>query len=234
MLVTHLLRSLIIVWLVVGSSCLQAQSWQDMQQLQIAADSWLAQQLDASVGRYEVRWLNLDPRLRLDACLGPVVVEQQSTGELHGRINVKVSCPDQGWFVYLGAQVAHFLPVVVAQNDLPRRTRLAAPLLTLQEVDVSKLRGDYFTSIHQLQGVETRNRVRAGEVISSTNLIAAAAVNKGEQIVIVATNAKISVRMLGEALDNGKIGEQIRVRNLQSGRVIRALVVARGRVEVNY
>lgn len=211
-----------------------AETLQSISQLETAANDWLAQALSQAPGRYEARLSNLDSRLRLAACASPLMVEVQGEKELRGRVNLKVSCLDKDWFVYLAADIAHYIKVVVAQTDLPRKANLTVSMLSLAEVDVSRVRGDYFTDIAELQGITLRNRVRAGEVISSNNLLASDAVNRKEQITIVATNGTLSVRMSGEALDSGKVGDQVRVRNLQSGRVIRALVVGRGRVEVRY
>ncbi|WP_245770450.1 flagellar basal body P-ring formation chaperone FlgA [Marinospirillum alkaliphilum] len=207
-----------------------------MSQIQQQAASWLDRQLKGQPGRYEVQFSALDPRLRLAACQTPLDFEPHGTSELRGRVNLKVSCLDQDWFIYLAADVRRFVPVVVARTALPRGAALSPSMLSIQEMDVSRVRGNYYTSISELNGMQLRNRVRADEVITNVNLMAADAVNRGEQVVIVATSGSgtLGVRMAGEALDSGKIGDQVRVRNLQSGRVIRALVVSRGVVEVRF
>ncbi|MCY1454933.1 flagella basal body P-ring formation protein FlgA [compost metagenome] len=58
-------------------------------------------------------------------------------------------------------------------------------------------------------------------------------VSKGDQVVISAMSPAINVRMPGEALSNGAPGEQIRVRNLSSGRVVKARVKGPGQVQVD-
>lgn len=211
-----------------------SQNWQDPNQIHRAASNWLNLELQKQSDNYSVKVSNLDPNLKLQACSSPLEVAIHGDKKLSGRLSLKVTCPNPEWFVYLSAEIALFIKVVVAKTDLPRRTQLSSSLLSLQEMDLNKVRGDYFTSLDEATGHLTKNRVRAGEILTSNNLVVSAAVNKGEQVAIIATNGKISVRMQGEALENGKIGEQIRVKNLQSGRTIRAVVVARGRVKVNY
>ena len=51
-------------------------------------------------------------------------------------------------------------------------------------------------------------------------------------VVISARSGTLSVKMPGEALSDGGLSEQIRVKNLNSKRVIRARVTAPGQVEV--
>lgn len=222
------------VFLLMVNSLISAQALQDIAQLEQTASQWLDRQLSKEDGRYEVKFSSLDPRLRLTACLSPLLVEVQGENDLRGRVNLKVACLDQDWFIYLGATIAHYKQVVVARTDLPRKASLSSTLLSLSEVDVSKVRGDYYTSLEEVQGLQLRSRLRAGDVLSSNNILITDAINRGEQITIVATNGTLSVRMGGEALDSGKVGDQVRVRNLQSGRVVRALVVGRGRVEVRF
>ena len=65
-----------------------------------------------------------------------------------------------------------------------------------------------------------------------THLEQAAAVRKGDQVVINARSGTLSVRMPGEALSDGGLSEQIRVKNLNSKRVIKARITGPGQVEV--
>lgn len=234
MLSRYRFRLVLTALMFVVSHLVSAQALQDIRQLEAETYHWVDQQLSQQSGRYEAKLSNLNSRLRLAACASPLVVEVQGNNALRGRVNLKVSCLDKDWFIYLSADIAHYLKVVVARTDLPRKANLTDSMLSFAEVDVASVRGDYFTSFTELQGVTLRSRVRAGDVISSNNVLIKDAVNRGEQITIVATNGTLSVRMSGEALDSGKVGDQVRVRNLQSNRVIRALVVARGRVEVRY
>ena len=57
-------------------------------------------------------------------------------------------------------------------------------------------------------------------------------VRKGDHVVITARSGSLSVRMPGEALSKGGLSEQIRVRNLNSKRVVKARVIGPGQVEV--
>lgn len=71
------------------------------------------------------------------------------------------------------------------------------------------------------------------QVITLVHLEQAEVVRKGDQVVITARSGTLSVRMPGEALSNGGLNEQIRVKNLNSQRVIKAQVMAPGQVEVS-
>jgi len=64
-----------------------------------------------------------------------------------------------------------------------------------------------------------------------SQLKAAQLIAPGEQVQILSRSGGIFVQMAGEALSGGSLGQQIRVRNLASGRVLRVRVIARGQVE---
>ena len=55
---------------------------------------------------------------------------------------------------------------------------------------------------------------------------------KGDHVIISARSGTLSVKMPGEALSDGGLSEQIRVKNLNSNRIIKARVTAPGQVEV--
>jgi len=57
-------------------------------------------------------------------------------------------------------------------------------------------------------------------------------IKRGDQTVIAAGNANFSVRMTGKALQDGAVGEQIRVQNLASKRTIHGDVQADGTIAV--
>jgi flagella basal body P-ring formation protein FlgA len=61
---------------------------------------------------------------------------------------------------------------------------------------------------------------------------ASAAIRKGDSVVIRAVAGSLVVRMKGLALQEGAVGKQIQVRNVQSRRIIRAIVTGPGQVEV--
>ena len=58
-------------------------------------------------------------------------------------------------------------------------------------------------------------------------------IRRGDKVVISASNGSVSVKMPGEAMEDGAVGAQIRVRNTRSNREIKARVSAAGQVRVD-
>lgn len=183
--------------------------------------------------RHEIQVTPLDPRLRLAACDSDLTQSLESPAQPVGRVTVRVSCEGSTpWTVFVPAQVRIFRPVVVVKTALRRDSIIGAGDVALVEQDVSLLNRGYVTEVEQVIGRKLTRATRTDQVLTPAMLQLAEAVRRGDQVVISARSGGINVRMQGEALSGGTLGQQISVRNLTSQRVIRARVVGPGQVEV--
>jgi flagella basal body P-ring formation protein FlgA len=184
--------------------------------------------------RYEVRVNRLDNRLRLPLCPeGALSAELESPAEPVGRVTVRLSCESEvRWRLFVPAEVSLFQPVLVTTRPLPRHGVIAPKDVTLMERDVGLLNNAYLTQLDQVSGLRLRRAVTADTVLAPNHLEQQEVVKRGDKVVISAANTQVSVRMPGEALENGNLGSQIRVRNVRSGRVVKGRVTGPGQVEV--
>lgn len=185
-------------------------------------------------GRYEIQVNRLDPRLRMPACDQPLYARLESPAQPVGRVTVRVGCETgTTWSLLVPAQVRLFRHVVVAQRPLTRGTVLTAQDIDLRERDIGTLNQGYLTEPEQTLGSKLTRQAGIDQVLSPNQLERAPVVYKGDHVVISAGGSALSVRMPGEAMSDGAIGEQIRVRNLSSQRIIRARITAPGQVAVD-
>lgn len=182
-----------------------------------------------------------DARLRFEACAEmPLAEASESAGRKGGRsINssgrmvLKISCAAPlAWSVYTQVLVRHMVKALQARHPIARGNTLVAGDITSVAVDISRLQRGYFRKVEALADWTAKRSIRPGEILSPGILVRSKAVNRGDRVVIAARTQGISISMTGEALTDGIVGEQISVRNNSSERVVRATVVARGKVEV--
>ncbi|MCW8275566.1 flagellar basal body P-ring formation protein FlgA [Pseudomonas sp. PCH199] len=200
--------------------------------LEFTVEDYLA--TSQTKGRYEILVNQLDPRMRMPMCDKELTASLESPAKPLGRVTVKVRCEGTSpWTVFVPAQVRLFRDVVTTTRPL-RRTGIVEPEdVTLRERDISVINQGYLTSTDQAIGQRLTRPMVADQVITLVHLEQAEVIRKGDQVVITARSGTLSVRMPGEALANGSMSEQIRVKNLNSQRVIKAQVVAPGQVEVS-
>ena len=199
--------------------------------LEFTVEDYLA--TSQTEGRYEIQVSQLDPRLRMPMCDKELTASLESPAKPLGRVTVKVRCEGAApWTVFVPAQVRLFRDVVTTTRPLRRLGVVEPDDVILRERDISLISQGYLTSLDQAIGQKLTRPMVADQLITLVNIEQAEVITKGDQVVITARSGTLSVRMPGEALSNGGLRDQIRVKNLNSQRVIKAQVIAPGQVEV--
>lgn len=182
-------------------------------------------------GRYEIEVRQLDPRLRMAYCDKELTASLQSPRPV-GRVSVRVRCEGSSpWTVFVPAEVRLFRNVVTAIRPLKRDAIVSEDDVAMRERDIGQLGQGFLSAMDQAVGQKVLRPTVIDQIIAPTFLEQPQMVHKGDQVVITARSGSISVRMPGEALSDGAFNEQIRVRNLNSKRVIKANITGAGQVE---
>ncbi len=176
---------------------------------------------------------NIDPRLNLSACKKPIEFQLQGNPLTRQNNTLKLECNDQKhWSIFVGVSISTFKKVWVASQTLPRNHHISQGDLELREIQTNQSKRDYFIQKNNLVGMKLRRALKAGDIIYPGVLSPPKVVERGDTVVISAISPTISVEMLGTALNDGKLGQQISVKNKKSNRIIRATVVSKGKVSV--
>ena len=186
---------------------------------------------EISNSRYET---NLDslPSLPVDRCKTRPDITFL-TGMQAGSQRIRIECSQPGrWSLYARGHISLFVPVLVATRSLTRGDAINDRDVTLREMDVSQLRRGYFMDSSSFTNQHLSRRIRAGDVITPNALQEAHLIRRGDRIAIVASSDGFTISMPGEALEDGRLNQQIRVRNLSSGKTIRGMVSGNNEVRV--
>ena len=164
-------------------------------------------------------------------CAGGLVADLQAQ-RLHGNLSARVYCAGNagaaGQSVRLPVQVEVHVPMLVANGAIARGALLDAGAVSMRDTPLGN-GSDFLTDAASAIGQRTRAALRAGQPNSARHLEAGDDVTAGQQVALAAGGADFSVTVAGQALQGGRTGEQIRVRNLATGRVVAAWVTGRGR-----
>jgi flagella basal body P-ring formation protein FlgA len=181
----------------------------------------------------EVRAGSLDPRLRLKLCEAPLETFSNDNALRGGRTTVGVRCTGAApWTLYVPVNVTAYTYIVLVDGPLPRGTVLNASHLRREQRPLHALPPQYLTDIDQAVG-RTLTRAVSGATVASPNMLQTRdLVAKGQEVTILATGAKVQVRMAGVALQKGQQGERIDVKNTSSGKTVQAVIVDGGTVQV--
>jgi len=163
------------------------------------------------------------------------VVELESAGEPQIRVRRGSSRPLRGPTVLrvgidvdgqtlktmsVTADIRYLRPVLVARYMLGRGEALEESMVEMAERDITTLRNGYFTELALLQDMQTRRSLAEGAVLTRNHVAAIPVVKRGAAVELVARTNRFSATALGEAMQDGGVGERIRVKNSDSGKIL--------------
>ena len=121
--------------------------------------------------------------------------------------------------------------VLVAASNLNAGQLLQPNLFRLEKMDADKINKAHLLEATGLEGQELVRNLRAGEPIRLADMRAAIMVKRGDQVQLTLGRPgefQISVRL--EAMQDGRLGEQIKLRNAESGKILGGVVTGKGEV----
>ena len=182
----------------------------------------------------------LDARVRVQGCAKDVSIDLPFAS----RETIRARCfsPSE-WQLYLRVvfnvdqKPANMTPqkaslgterhqVVVSKSLIRRGTTLKAEMFEVVEKELSSPGNLFLSSTNDLTNVTLKRDLMPGLPIRSTDLQQAVLVKRGQMVLLTiskGTDMSISARL--EALQDGKIGEQVKLRNRESGRFISGIVI---------
>lgn len=177
----------------------------------------------------------MDERLRLKRCEQPLEASINSSIVQAGRTSVHVRCPGPApWALYVPVQIHATTPVVMVQGPLPRGTVLRETHLAVQDVPVDQLPPHYLRKVEDVVGQELVRNVNTPTYATAHMMKVRNLVEKGQEVVIMAKNNNLEVRMAGVAQEGGQAGDFISVKNSTSGVTVQGKIAGSGTIEVSF
>ena len=181
----------------------------------------------------EFRVSGMDSRLKLPLCEAPLHAEPKESGFGAKQLSVKVMCPTGSrWTIYVPVSLSIYGDVAISTRNLQRGEKIQHGDFVMKRTNTSSIGQNFMDDAQSVIGMVVHRPIRSGSVIKAQDIKEPIIVAKGETITLLANQGALQVSSEGVALSNGKMGEQIRVQNAHSRRIIDARVVGAGRAEV--
>ena len=231
----HLMPAITCVFAVLLNN--NAAAFTTSDQISSAVKAFISAESDAltpaSVEKTDIQVDGIDSRLRLADCGENLTLALQNTRRLPGRNLVKVSCTTPSpWSIYVPANVVWYQTVVSSRTPLQKSKPLSGGDVYLQQIKINRAGSAYYSRKQDVLGKLLKRRIGANQPLTAVLLEEADLVRKGDTVIMSARSGGIAVRTQGEALNAGAAGEQIRVKNRGSSRIVKAEVTGRGQVKV--
>lgn len=199
----------------------------------LAEDAVLQKLTVPDNAKINIQPILLDGRVSAPRCASAVTAVL-ATDRAIGRNNtVKLSCDspdlDYPWQIYVSVKVDIMFPVVVANEILAAGDLVTSPQISIKYIEQSSLRGQQFADTDEIVGARVKRRVAKDAPIFANNLCF---VCKGDTVSIYARSDAFTIKTLGEALSDGNLHDNIRVKNITSDKELDAQVSGIGEVEI--
>jgi flagellar basal body P-ring formation protein FlgA len=122
--------------------------------------------------------------------------------------------------------------VVQVARPVSYRSALAADDVREAYCEIEDPRSHCIRSASAVIGWIAKRALSQGEVLTTQCVDAASLVHTGDTIWLVAQSKGIKVEILVRALQDGKLGDRIKIRNLDSDRALTAVVTGQGEVRI--
>ncbi|EPJ2215264.1 flagellar basal body P-ring formation chaperone FlgA [Vibrio cholerae] len=182
-------------------------------------------------GELVVNAANIDDRLFATDCPEPLTTNSSSSNGSAANITVLVECKPDNWRVYVPVRLTITIPLITATTPLSRGQMISAQDVTLSMVDLLRFRRQGFSTPENVIGAKIKKNIRVGDVIEPNDVCI---VCRNESVVIRAGKSGMSITTKGTAMSDGVVGEQIKVKNDKSNRIIDAQVSGVGEVTVAF
>ena len=159
------------------------------------------------------------------------------SSQLMGKCSIAVDFSVNGQSqkkVWSTATIEILGPVVVTRKPLGRHKPIAEDDIELQTMDLSDLPAAIVTDPGAVLGKRTRRAIGAQTPLRADLIELPPLVKRGDLVVIVAESNGLKITTLGQVKKRGRLGERIPVINMDSKKVLYALVIDSNTVKVDF
>ncbi|MBL0714179.1 MAG: flagellar basal body P-ring formation protein FlgA [Desulfosarcina sp.] len=124
--------------------------------------------------------------------------------------------------------------VVVSRKPIPRFKVIEAEDVMLRKMNVAGLSGNTIRALDSVIGKRARRALGMYAELCENMVEWPPVVQKGDRVVILAQSGNLRITALGEVKGTAKVGQRVRVVNLDSNKIIMAQVIDRRTVRVTF
>jgi len=149
-----------------------------------------------------------------------------------GRIRLTMKCDSPKWHFRASAKIDLWMKLVVAKRDLQRGEILTADLLDTRSLNIASHLHGMEVNINNVIGMQVRRDINSGDIINRRLLEKKYLVNRDQHVELQVSTPTFNASVTAIALEDGQLGQRIKVKNLTSGQIVEGQVTGTGIVKV--
>lgn len=229
-----IMRSKLSALLLLFSEIALATANQSVADIQAEVEAFVQANLQGNL-EYQVNVAPIDPRLQLPLCEQALSLFVQSGAIKPGQNTIGVRCPAlRGWTIYSIVNLKAFREVLVSNKSIRRNEAIRPEHFMLEKREIGSLQQGFVSNPDEIIDSQALRDIAPGTVLTRQHYAALTVVRRGEQVNIQSARPGFLISAPGVALMDGARGQQIRVKNASSQRIVSAIVIDVGIVNVSF
>jgi flagella basal body P-ring formation protein FlgA len=155
--------------------------------------------------------------------------------EPRGRFPMQVELFRDGAMIEKGSvslDVRIFAELPVPVQNIKRHELLGAEMFEIKRFDITSITEKLLAETSQFEDCRAKQNLAAGRYVPLRRVEKIPDVENGHNVTIVGNGGMLEIRAKGIALQNGAIGETIKVKNVDSRKILMGKITAPGVVEI--
>ena len=201
--------------------------------LQKQAQQWAA--THPSFQGKQVQVVPVDPRITVQSCQQNLQFEQA----FPNQPAIRVRCAQPVWQLFVNlntgqsiapvnrasASAPALYKVLVSKELLKRGTVITPAMFSTAEMPVAGMENQIISDIKIIKNMELVRDLTPNTPLRSYDVKTAVLVKRGQEVQVTAGEGQgFSITMRAEAMQDGGLGEQIRLKNVESGRSLSGVI----------
>ncbi|MEZ5826073.1 MAG: flagellar basal body P-ring formation chaperone FlgA [Geminicoccaceae bacterium] len=144
-------------------------------------------------------------------------------GTFDARLSARLESGESS-LIGIRGRIEEMIPVVIPTRSFRRGDTVREQALEIRFEPQGRMREDVIASIEDVAGLEARKPLRRNQPVHVSDLRQPRLVRQGEIVEVLFRAPGIELAALAESLDDGSMGEIVRLANIDSGKRFRAIV----------
>lgn len=199
---------------------------QSLDEIHNLVSDHIKQKIDQKIFEPTIQLRKLSPTLELPQCQQPLDLNDRSSEETIGRMTYSVSCHQPNWRVFVPAVVDGKQAVIMTTQGILKQAVIESGDLKRVFLPYKQVRKGSVIKLETAIGMRTKKSIGANSILKIKDLQPPYWVFKKQQVTLITNVGSIQVKTKGIALQSAVEQQQVPVKNSNSDRVVKGIVIA--------
>ncbi len=225
-------RLLVFLFLSAVSGLAKAD-WQSLPSIALQAESFLVNYNYETPYPARFELSQLDHRLKLKACNESLSINFTRSQKIMGNTSLSIRCKTPvKWRIHLPVRIDIYDDIAINKAALLKGQTIDVNNINYRKKKITDLHLGFFRKTDPIERLQAKRNLSPNSILNSTNIAPKLLVTAGQIVTIVLEINGLQIKSTGKALKSASLGQLVKVKNIQSNKIIEGTVSSEGQVSI--